>query len=221
MTASRRTLALARTLPRTTLRAPTQPTADRGIACHTNMSATGHPRAIVVQKRSSEGRADGRVGRSISTTARGQGQSGAVTAPQSVPLIRGASGFHHTRIMQHTTGIRPIASTSPAAATMVATSSLSTQGNDAARLERLAAEGHALPGEGRPRAARDLLTEALGLSRRPSLAEVAIAGLVLESHCPSVPQVCAKARRLTLSICVGRAQPAPRPDRGVIGERLW
>jgi DNA-binding SARP family transcriptional activator len=44
---------------------------------------------------------------------------------------------------------------------------------DAARFERLAAEGHALLGHGRPRAALELLTEALALWRGPALAEFA------------------------------------------------
>jgi DNA-binding SARP family transcriptional activator len=44
---------------------------------------------------------------------------------------------------------------------------------DAARFEQLAAEGHALVGHGRPRAALELLSEALGLWRGPALAEFA------------------------------------------------
>jgi DNA-binding SARP family transcriptional activator len=42
---------------------------------------------------------------------------------------------------------------------------------DAARFERLAAEGHALVGHGQPRPGHELLTEALGLWRGPALAE--------------------------------------------------
>ncbi|MEA2704835.1 MAG: hypothetical protein QOD63_2780, partial [Actinomycetota bacterium] len=98
---------------------------------------------------------------------------------------------------------------------------------DAARFEELAAEGHLHLVEGRPHAAHDALTTALGLWRGPALAEFATKPFaMLEAARLEGAKEAAEEDRLEAALAVGRhAQVVTELEvavaRAPLRERLW